>query len=472
MTNAPDDFRDTRDDRDVREPRRNDRREMKLDSRIPPHNVDAEASLLGSMMLDDNPVGLAVERELQAADFYKPAHQNIYGAIKALAAAAQAIDPVTVADELRRTNMLDEIGGLDALLELQNATPSVSSAGRYIQIVKDTSMLRRLIKGATQIADLGFSAPADVREAIDKAEQIVFNLGDEQMTDSLQKLHDLTGSVTEILEERYEAKQEITGVPTGYYELDRLLAGLQPGTLNIVGARPAMGKSALALGMAVNVAKKTGRPVLFFSLEMGATELTQRIISAEAQVESDKLRTGNLNDAEWSRIVNAVGRLDIPLYIDDTSQITVMQIRQKLRRVNASEALKPALVVIDYLQLMGGGSNRVENRQLEISEISRGLKLLAREFGIPVVALSQLSRGLESRTDKRPQLSDLRESGAIEQDADTVMFLYREEMLNPEVELDKRGWADINLAKHRAGPNGHVRLLFVSQFTQFQNPAR
>jgi replicative DNA helicase len=311
-----------------------------------------------------------------------------------------------------------------------------------------------------------------VRVAIDQAEQIVFGIGDEQMTDTLQKLHDLTDQLTKILEDRYDAKQQITGVPTGYYELDRLLAGLQPGTLNVVGARPAMGKSAFALGMAVNVAKKTGRPVLFFSLEMGATELTQRIISAEAEVESDHLRTGNLSDQEWSRIVHATGQLDIPLYIDDTPQITVMQIRQKLRRVNMTASMRPALVVVDYLQLMGGGGSVSENRQLEISAISRGLKLLAREFSLPVVALSQLSRGLEQRSDKRPQLSDLRESGAIEQDADTVMFLHRAEVNNADVPLDERGWADVTLAKHRAGPIGLVKLLFVSQFTQFQNPAR
>lgn len=464
---ASDEPRDMRDQREFRGPR-----ETRTDSRIPPHNVDAEASLLGAMMLDETAIGLAIERQLQPSDFYKPAHQNVYAAIRALASSAQAVDPVTVADELRRTGMLDDLGGLDTLLELQNATPSVSSAGRYIQIVKDTSVLRRLIRGATQIADIGFSAPADVRTAIDQAEQIVFGLGDEQMTDTLQKLHDLTGQLTKILEDRYEAKQQITGVPTGYYELDRLLAGLQPGTLNIVGARPAMGKSAFALGMAVNVAKKTGRPVLFFSLEMGATELTQRILSAEAEVESDHLRTGNLSDAEWSRIVHATGQLDIPLYIDDTPQITVMQIRQKLRRVNMTAAMRPALVVVDYLQLMGGGGAVSENRQLEISAISRGLKLLAREFSLPVVALSQLSRGLEQRSDKRPQLSDLRESGAIEQDADTVMFLHRAEINNPDVPLEERGWAEVTLSKHRSGPVGFVKLLFVSQFTQFQNPAR
>lgn len=467
MTSVSDDRTDTRQERGFR-----DRRETRQDSRIPPHNVDAEASLLGSMMLSEEPIGHAVDMQLEVGDFYKPAHQNIFAAVRALASSGHAVDPVTVADELRRTNMLDETGGLDALLELQNATPSVSSARRYVQIVKDTSLLRRLILGATQIADIGFSAPSDAGEAVDRAEQIVYDLGREKLTDSLQKLHQLTGEVTGILEQRFENKQDITGVPTGYYELDRLLAGLQPGTLNIVGARPAVGKSAFALGMAVNVAKKTGRPVLFFSLEMGATELTQRIISGEAEVESDRLRTGKLTEKDWTSIVSATGRLDIPLYIDDTPQISVVQIRQKLRRVAAAEALQPALVVVDYLQLMGAVSSRTENRQVEISEISRGLKLLAREFNVPVVALSQLSRNLEQRADKRPLLSDLRESGAIEQDADTVMFLYREEVTNPDVDHDSRGWADVTLAKHRSGPVGSLKLLFVSQFTQFRNPAR
>ncbi|MFM8553681.1 MAG: replicative DNA helicase [Acidimicrobiales bacterium] len=462
-----DDRTDTRPERGFRE-----RRDARQDARVPPHNIDAEASLLGAMMLSEEPIGHAIELQLMPADFYKPAHQNIFGAVRALASSGHAVDPVTVADELRRTNMLEETGGLDTLLELQNATPSVSSARRYVQIVKDTALLRRLILGATQIADIGFSAPADVRDAVDRAEQIVYDLGQEKLADSLVKLHELTGTVTTLLEQRYENKQDITGVPTGYYELDRLLAGLQPGTLNIVGARPAVGKSAFALGMAVNVAKKTGRPVLFFSLEMGAAELTQRIISAEAQVESDRLRTGKLTDNDWSKIVTATGRLDIPLYIDDTAQITVVQIRQKLRRVTASEALQPALVVVDYLQLMGTGKANNENRQVEISEISRNLKLLAREFNVPVVALSQLSRNLEQRADKRPQLSDLRESGAIEQDADTVMFLYREEVSNPDADLDSRGWADVILSKHRAGPVGQLKLVFLSQFTQFQNPAR
>jgi replicative DNA helicase len=369
-----------------------------------------------------------------------------------------------VSEELRRSNLLDDMGGLNFLNELQNATPSISSAGRYISIVRDTSMLRRLIKGASDIADIGYSSPADVRIAIDRAEQIVFDIGDEQITDSLQKLNELTGIVTSILEARYDSGTDITGIRTGYSKLDKLLSGMQPGTLNIVGARPAMGKSAFALGMAVSAARTTNRPVLFFSLEMSAPELTQRILSAEAQVDSDRMRSGRLQDADWTKITHAMNRLNIPLYIDDTPQITVMQIRQKLRRVKVSDA-PPAMVVIDYLQLMGGGNN--ETRQLEVAEISRGLKMLAREFSIPVVALSQLSRGIEQRADRRPMMSDLRESGALEQDADVVMFLYREEAANAEVRPNDRGFADVIVAKHRSGPTDTIRLIFNKAYTQF-----
>ncbi len=455
---------DTYDRSDTRPDRADNRRVTRSDSRVPPHNLDAEASLIGAMFLDEIPIGLAIEQGLVAEDFYKPAHAHVYAAIRTLSGAAQAVDVVTVSEELRKSNLLDELGGLNFLLDLQNATPSISSAGRYIQIVRDTSILRRLIRGASDIADLGYSAPSDIRIAIDKAEQIVFALGDEQISDSLHKLHDLTGQVAQILEDRFDAKQDITGAPTGYTKLDKLLSGLQPGTLNIVGARPAMGKSAFALGMAVSVARRTNQPVLFFSLEMSATELTQRILSAEAQVDSDRMRTGRLQDADWTKITNAINRLEIPLYIDDTALITVMQIRQKIRRINIADG-PPALVVIDYLQLMGGGTN--ENRQLEVAEISRGLKLLAREFNIPVVALSQLSRGIEQRQDKRPVLADLRESGALEQDADVVMFLYREEAANPDASNNDKGLAEVLVEKHRSGPTGRIRLMFMKAYTQF-----
>ncbi len=449
---------------DASQGRDNNRRVTRTDSRTPPHNLDAEASLLGAMLLDESPINLAIEQTLDPSDFYKPAHGHVYAAIRSLAAVGDAIDAVTVSEELRRANLLDDLGGLNFLLELQNATPSISSASRYIRIVRDTAILRRLIKGASDIADLGYSAPADIRIAIDKAEQIVFDIGDEQITDSMQKLHDLTATVATILEERFDSKSDITGIRTGYSKLDRLLSGMQPGTLNIVGARPAMGKSAFALGMAVSAARTTNNPVLFFSLEMSNTELTQRILSAEAKVDSERMRNGQLQDADWTKITNAINRLEIPLFIDDTPQITVMQIRQKLRRIKVSDG-PPAMVVIDYLQLMGGGNN--ETRQLEIAEISRGLKLLAREFAIPVVALSQLSRGIEQRSDRRPVLSDLRESGALEQDADVVMFLYREEAANAEARMSDRGFADVIVSKHRSGPTGDVRLIFNKAYTQF-----
>lgn len=440
------------------------RRVTRTDSRIPPHNLDAEASLLGAMLLDSSAIGLAIEQQLEANDFYKPAHADVFAAIRTLSASGEAVDAVTVADELRRNNLLDDLGGISFLGELQNTTPSISSAGRYVRIVRDTAVLRRLIKGASEIAEIGYSAPADIREAIDKAEQIVFDIGDEQLTDSLQKISDLTGQLTQLLEERYDKRNDITGVPTGYGKLDRLLSGLQHGTLNIVGARPAVGKSAFALGMAVAGARRTNRPVLFFSLEMSAVELTQRILSAEAQVDSQRMRTGNLSEGEWTKITMAMNKLEIPLYIDDTPQITVMQIRQKLRRIAAAEGA-PAMVIIDYLQLMGGGNN--ETRQLEVAEISRGLKLVARDFDIPVVALSQLSRGVEQRSDKRPVLADLRESGALEQDADVVMFLYREDASNNDVRNSDRGIAEVIVQKHRSGPTGAVRLMFLPAYTQF-----
>ena len=440
------------------------RAKQQSDSRTPPHNLDAEASLLGAMLLDEAPIGLAIEMSLDPSDFYKPAHGHVFAAIRSLSGQGEAVDAVTVSEELRRSNLLDDMGGLNFLNELQNATPSISSASRYISIVRDTSTLRRLIKGASDIADIGYSAPADIRIAIDKAEQIVFDLGDEQLTDSLQKLNELTNVVTTILEARYDSGTDITGIRTGYTKLDKLLSGMQPGTLNIVGARPAMGKSAFALGMAVSAARTTNRPVLFFSLEMSATELTQRILSAEAQVDSDRMRSGRLQDADWTKITHAMNRLNIPLYIDDTPQITVMQIRQKLRRVKVSDS-PPAMVIIDYLQLMGGGNH--ETRQLEVAEISRGLKMLSREFGIPVVALSQLSRGIEQRTDRRPVMSDLRESGALEQDADVVMFLYREEAANTETRPNDRGFADVIVAKHRSGPTDTIRLIFNKAYTQF-----
>ena len=438
-------------------------------ARVPPHNIDAEASLLGAMLLAPGAISTAIEQGLTTADFYKPAHQHIYDAIRSLNGSSEPVDAVTVADELRRSNLLEDLGGLDALLELQNTTPAISNAERYAKIIRDTARLRRLISVASDIAEIAYTEPDDVSKAIDEAESKVYAIGNETARDSLVSLSPLIGETMDLITAASENGSAITGLATGFIELDRIMSGLQPSTLNIVGARPAMGKSAFAMSLAVNAAQNQSKPAVFFSLEMGRGELANRIIASEARVSSMKLRTGQLDPNDWSRIGRAINRLDIPLFIDDNSAVTVAEIRARVRRLVAKHG-GVSLVVIDYLQLMGGNVS-VENRQLEVSEISRGLKLLAREFDIPVVALSQLSRGLENRQEKRPQLADLRESGALEQDADVVMFLYRPEVYDRD-NVQLKGEAEVIVAKHRAGPIGIAKLVFQADFTRFENAAR
>jgi replicative DNA helicase len=322
---------------------------------------------------------------------------------------------------------------------------------------------------ASEIAEIGFDEPDDVSKALSTAESKVFEIAERRVVDSTRPINELIKDAFEDLEKVYEQGNIITGTPTGYTDLDELLSGLQPSTLNVVGARPAMGKTAFALGMATNVAVHAGLPVLLFSLEMGHKELTQRILASEARIDSTKLRTGRLTQQDWSAIGKAIGRLEAPLYIDDNPYVTVSEIGAKSRRLAQRFDGKLGLIVIDYLQLMTGRTS-AENRQVEISEISRGLKVLARELRTPIVALSQLSRALESRADKRPMLADLRESGAIEQDADVVMFIYRDEVYNPE--SPDRGSAEIIVAKHRNGPIGMKRLAFLGQYTKFHDMAR
>jgi len=738
------------------------------DGRVPPHNLNAEESLLGALLLSRDAVGTVAEMGLAVSDFYKPAHQYVYDAIRGLSATGNPVDAVTVADEIRRAGLLDEIGGAELLLELQNATPAISNVARYAKIVQDTAVLRRLIGVASEIAEIAYNEPDDVAKALDEAETKVFEVAEDRVVDSVQPIGDLMPLALDALQATYERGDSITGLPTGYNDLDDLLSGLQPSTLNIIGARPAMGKcvawdtpmvcpdtgtvrtaqewyrlgatghavncltldgngaiqtapfaqfyddggkevfevttrsgrvvrltaahplltgagwkpleeivvgmeiavpsslpvfgwhelpideieflarradelggvqpevftltaecmaqfvaalgvvdghysthcaqlsvdvahlllrlgqyphriehtsairpglvsyeitavvddtlplevwddvvkekaehtwreinkmagqstllnwhpyrkpprratiSALAealdsdvlrwwaspditwdeivsiepcgvqqvydfnvpgthnfvaadvfvhntafgLGLAVHAAQVARVPVLVFSLEMGHAELTQRILSSEARVDSVKLRNGKLTEADWTKLGRAVGRLEVPLYLDDNPRVTVMEIRAKARRLKAREGL--GLIVIDYLQLMSG--NGSENRQLEVSEISRGLKVLARELTIPIVALSQLSRNLESRADKRPMLADLRESGSLEQDADVVMFLYRDEVYNSE--SPDKGSAEIIIAKHRSGPIGMRRVAFLGSYTRFDNMAR
>ncbi len=434
--------------------------------RIPPHSLEAEESLLGAMLLSRDAIAVAVER-CSASDFYKPSHAQVFQAVTTLYAQGEPADAVTVAEELRRAGTLEEAGGSAALVALQANTPAISSAARYARIVEEHALLRRLIGVSQEIAEIGFSLPEDVTDALDRAESMVFEVAQRRAADTIAPLQELLSRSLDRLEELYGRSESITGVPTGFTDLDEHLAGLQPSNLVVVGARPSMGKTAFALGLAAHAAIQ-GVPVLFFSLEMSHLEIAQRVLCAEARVDASRMRNGRLFEGDWSKISHAIGRIgNAPLHIDDNPNVTVMDIRAKARRMKSRDGL--GLVVVDYLQLMTGRSS-AENRQVEISEISRGLKILARELEIPVVALSQLSRSLESRADKRPMLADLRESGAIEQDADVVMFIYRDEVYNPET--SDRGAAEILVAKHRNGPTGTVQLAFVGNYARFANMAR
>jgi replicative DNA helicase len=382
--------------------------------RVPPSNLQAEESLLGAMLLSKDAIAVASER-LSADDFYKPAHGYIYDAITALNAAGEPADPVTVSEELRRANLLDAIGGPGTLVTLQSTTPATSNAGRYAKIIEEHALLRRLIGVAGDIAEMGYDLPDDVAKTVDRAESMVFEVAQRRVTDTMAPINDLLDLNLDRLEQLYERGQSITGIPTGFVDLDDLTSGMQPNALIVLGARPSAGKTALALGMASHAALEANRPVLIFSLEMGQIELTQRMLCSEARVDSKRIRNGHLTESDWTKIAHATGRLaDAPIWIDDNPNLTIMEIRSKARRLKARVG-DIGLVVVDYLQLMTGRSN-AESRQVEVSEISRGLKILARELECPVLALSQLSRSLEMRADKRPMLADLRESGCVTAD--------------------------------------------------------
>jgi len=439
-----------------------------MEGRVPPHNIQAEESLLGAMLLKQTAISDSVQA-VNAGDFYKPAHAHIYEAISALYGAGEPVDPVTVAAELKRAGLLDAIGGPAVLLSIQSRTPAVSNAAHYAKIVEENSLLRRLVSTASEIAELGYAPMDDVSKTLDYAESMMYEVAQRRVSDTMVELRDLLDDSLDRLEKLYERGDSITGTPSGYTDLDTLTAGLQPNALIVVGARPAMGKTSFALGAAANAALRSNRPVLFFSLEMGHLELTQRLLGSEGRIDATRLRNGQLNETDWSKISRAMGRLgEAPLWIDDNPNLTIMEIRAKARRLK-SKVGDLGLIVIDYLQLMSGRSN-AESRQVEISEISRGLKILARELECPVMALSQLSRALEQRADKRPMLADLRESGSIEQDADIVMFVYRDEIYNRD--SPDKGTAEIIVAKHRAGPVGMCRLAFLDYCTRFENMAK
>ncbi len=434
--------------------------------RVPPHNLEAEQSLLGAMLLSPEAIGKVVEYA-RSEHFYREAHRHVFDAITKLFMAGEPCDPIVVAEQLNQMGVLEKVGGKPYIHTLLNFVPTAANAEHYARIIQRHALLRSLIRAATDIAAIGYEAPEDMEAAIDRAESLIFNVSKKRISEKFSVLEDLLTENWELMDKLARANTDITGVASGFTDLDRYTSGLQGSDLIIIAARPAMGKTSLVLDIARNIAVDAGKAVGIFSLEMSKLQIAQRLLSSEAMVPSQKLRTpARLTDTETERLVAASGRLSkARLFVDDTANITIMEIRAKARRLIAREDL--GLIVIDYMQLIHGGG-RAENRQQEISEISRSLKVLAREMEIPIIACSQLSRAVESRVeDRRPRLSDLRESGAIEQDADIVMFIYRDERYNPESE--HKGTAEIIIGKHRNGPVGTVRLAFREEYTKFES---
>ena len=437
--------------------------------RVPPHNLDAEQSLLGAMMLSEDAIAGAVE-VVQADDFYQKSHRVIFQALVDLFKAQRPCDPVTLQEQIESSASLADIGGATYLSHLLNVVPTAANAPHYALIVKEKSLLRHLITVTGEISRDAYNPSAQAEVLLDDAEQRVLQLSQFRVTRPYVKVKDLVGETFTRLEYLYEHKQSITGVPSGFTKLDEFTAGFQRSDLVIVAARPSMGKTALCLNIAQHAAHNCDTPVLVFSLEMSAQQLVQRLMCSEAQIDGQKLRRGYLGDEDWAKLTMTAGVLsNTPILIDDTAGASLLEIRSKARRAFSQDQI--GMIIIDYLQLITltssptGGS---ENRQQEVSAISRALKGLARELNVPVICLSQLSRAVESRHDKRPMLSDLRESGAIEQDADVVIFLYRDSYYNPEKE-ESRGKAEVIIAKQRNGPVGSCELKFFSEFAKFAN---
>lgn len=435
--------------------------------RVPPHNLDAEQSVLGALLLSTDAQLAVSEAGVSVDDFYKPAHQHVFEAMARLMGVAAPVDVVTVADELRRAGLLDDVGGPGYLLELQAITPAISHAGRYARIVRETALLRRLIRAAGEIAELGYGEGSDVAGVLDAAETMLYALSSEQTNGSALDLDVAIGSVLDDAQARAGSK-DLPGLRTGFTDFDELLLGLQDATLNVVASRPAMGKSALALGIALHVAAVERRPVLFVSLEMSAKELATRVLTAATGLSARPLRTGQLGQRDWEVLGQGVVQLaNVPLVIFDNSAATMTEVRAQARRL-IKRFGDVGLVVVDYLQLMRSPSR--ETRQLEVAEVARGLKVLARDLNRPVLAMAQVNRDLESRGDKRPLLGDLRESGEIEAAADTVTMLYRDEVYNTD--STDRGLAELIVQKNRSGPTGMVKLAFLGASTRFANLRR
>ena len=434
--------------------------------RVPPQNLEAEMAVLGCMLIEEDAIGTSIEH-LSAPDFYKEAHQKIYASIVELYDQRKAVDLITLVEKLKNENTLDSVGGASYLAGLTNVVPTAANVAHYARIVKEKNILRLLINHATQIVTEAYGTEEDVSNVLDRAERAIFEIADSRIgKEGVVSMKELVKDSMEVIDRLHQNKKHVTGVPTGFTDFDIMTAGLQPSDLIIIAGRPSMGKSAFAINMLEYAAVVEKLPVAFFSLEMSKEQLTQRLLCSQARVDARQVRTGFLSTDNWKSLAGAADKLSrAQFFIDDTPGISVLELRAKARRLKAQYDIK--ILVLDYLQLMRGASG-AESRQQEISEISRSLKALARELHIPIIGISQLSRAVESRVDHRPQLSDLRESGAIEQDADVVMFVFREEFYNKD-DPSKQGLAEIIVGKQRNGPTGAATLSFVKDYARFEN---
>ncbi len=434
--------------------------------RVPPQNLEAEQSVLGSILLD-NEAAYQVAEILQEDDFYRDSHKQIFRGILDLLDREEPADLVTLTNELKQKGNLDQVGGVSYLARVVEAVPTAANVEYYAKIVKDKSILRHVIHAATEIVTSGYQEAADVTDYLDRAEQAIFQVSEGRQKGGLTPISSVVKDSFKQIEQNYERKELITGLACGFKDLDKLTSGLQPSDLIIVAGRPSMGKTSFCLNIAEHVALHEKETVAVFSLEMAREQLVSRMLCSEARIDSSRLRSGFIDEVEWMRLTDAAGRLsESSIYIDDQPGMSVFEMRAKARRLKAAKGL--GLIVVDYLQLMKG-VGKIESREREISDISRSLKAMAKELHVPVIALSQLNRGVESRNDKRPMMSDLRESGAIEQDADIIGFIYRDEVYNKD--SPDAGIAEFNVVKHRNGAIGMVRLSFLAKYTRFENLA-
>lgn len=433
--------------------------------RLPPQNLDAEQAVLGSLMVDRELVPV-VSEIVGKADFYAPHHGTLFDIINALYDRGEPVDKVSVAEELRRRKLLDDVGGLEFLTQLLNAVPTTASAEYYAKVVAEKAILRSLILAGGRITGMGFEPSDNVEQTLDQCEQMIFQIG-HRHSGGFTMVKDLLKPAFEQINKLYHQQGQVTGVPSGFRKLDEFTAGFQPGELIIIAARPSMGKTSLSLNIAVHAAKSAGRSVAVFSLEMSSNQLVQRLLSAEARIDAQRLRTGSIKDDDWGKISAAMGELaDLAIHVDDAAALRVSELRSRARRLHAKYGLD--LIIIDYLQLLQSSNLKANNRVEIIDDICRGLKTLAKELKVPVIALAQLNRSPETRNDKRPLLSDLRESGGIEQEADVVAFIYRDEYYNDPTP-ENENIAEIIIAKQRNGPTGAIKLRFDKRFTAFSD---